>query len=674
MISRSLFRATSMVALAAIAMLQWACAWDSTQATTTEAEGMGEPSLAKAPACAGVPIGTTSLSIVPGGQFTIGLRETVDLDVVNQSNLRVPDCSLTWSSSRNKTASVNSAGQVTGSSLGGPVTITAQTSGRAALKVSVNVSVAAPVASITVSPATVTVLVGTTQTLSAILRDSTGSVLSGRVILWRSSDTTRATVSSNGIVTGNAAGSSTVTATSGASSGSSVMTIRADTPGLRMTLRGPAGTGFFITEVAGSNLPQSIWTLHTASGDSASALIDTPSGGPLIIRAYAIDQRTNPALTLGSWTRMLGATLSSVAVVPPDRKANIRLVATAVRVDGVVAPDSVDAFTPIPISWDVVDSSGLVATFANHHANYFYQEGGDLGIGPNRTDATSSTLVQPGRRRYTATFRPQDLPGLRNWRVVHWQETPRGILWLFSPFSLAGEQFRTIQVRPTKQALRVTMQGSDSIGTFFVRLTGGGLAAPVWRRISANASGTTELVQDLPVGSGFEVTVFAMDVRTNPDFISGGWSIVRGVAHLTGLTIVANDTTTVSMAPRPIKLDAISVPDTVRVGVPISVSWTLSDTTGAIASFANHHIGIDRALWPDAGIGPNRVDVNALTKLADGRYRYTAIIPSQNEPGRIAWKINHWQEVSPLEGGGILSVLSPSTVAMEAARYIVIVP
>ncbi len=72
----------------------------------------------------------------------------------------------------------------------------------------------ASVASVTVQPTPATVLIGATLQLWATTKDSAGNVLSGRTVTWTSGDTTVATVSTAGLVTGVAAGSTTMTAAS----------------------------------------------------------------------------------------------------------------------------------------------------------------------------------------------------------------------------------------------------------------------------------------------------------------------------------------------------------------------------------------------------------------------------------------------------------------------------
>ena len=89
----------------------------------------------------------------------------------------------------------------------------------------------APVAVVTVSPATATVTVGQTLQLSATLLDANGNVLIGRPISWATSVGVVATVSGSGVVTGVAAGTATITARSEGSSGAAVVTASAPPPG-----------------------------------------------------------------------------------------------------------------------------------------------------------------------------------------------------------------------------------------------------------------------------------------------------------------------------------------------------------------------------------------------------------------------------------------------------------
>lgn len=92
---------------------------------------------------------------------------------------------------------------------------------------------AAPVASVTLSPATAIVVPQGTIPLTATLEDAAGNVLTGRIVTWTSSDPTVATVTATGvvpavsglaIVAGVAAGATTIIATSEGQHGSTAVT------------------------------------------------------------------------------------------------------------------------------------------------------------------------------------------------------------------------------------------------------------------------------------------------------------------------------------------------------------------------------------------------------------------------------------------------------------------
>lgn len=82
-----------------------------------------------------------------------------------------------------------------------------------------------PVASVLVSPATATVMVGVTTQLSVSLKNSASAILTGRPVAWQSSNGNIATVSAAGLVTAKAAGPVVITATSEGQSGTASLTV-----------------------------------------------------------------------------------------------------------------------------------------------------------------------------------------------------------------------------------------------------------------------------------------------------------------------------------------------------------------------------------------------------------------------------------------------------------------
>lgn len=82
-----------------------------------------------------------------------------------------------------------------------------------------------PVASVSVSPSQLAMLVGQLQQFTAITKDASGNVLGGRTAAWTTSAPGVATVSATGVVTGVSAGPVTITATSEGQTGTAAVTL-----------------------------------------------------------------------------------------------------------------------------------------------------------------------------------------------------------------------------------------------------------------------------------------------------------------------------------------------------------------------------------------------------------------------------------------------------------------
>ena len=138
---------------------------------------------------------------------------------------------ITWSSNATAIATVNSSGLVSGVAAG-PATITATSEGKSGTAtITVTTAPPPPVATVTISPATASVAVGATVQLTATTKDANGNVLTGRTVTWSSNATGIATVNGSGLVSGVAAGSATITATSEGKSGTAAVTVTGGTSG-----------------------------------------------------------------------------------------------------------------------------------------------------------------------------------------------------------------------------------------------------------------------------------------------------------------------------------------------------------------------------------------------------------------------------------------------------------
>ncbi len=163
-----------------------------------------------------------SVTVQPQGPSIVqGSNVQLSAIVRDVNGNAVTDRVVTWSSSNTGVAGVSSTGIVTGVSAGS-ATITATSEGKSGTS-TVTVT-PLPVGSVTVAPTTATVVVGSTTTLAATVKDLNGTVVTNRVVTWASSSPGVATVN-GGVVTGVAAGTATITATSEGKSGSATVTV-----------------------------------------------------------------------------------------------------------------------------------------------------------------------------------------------------------------------------------------------------------------------------------------------------------------------------------------------------------------------------------------------------------------------------------------------------------------
>jgi uncharacterized protein YjdB len=135
---------------------------------------------------------------------------------------------FTWTSSNPAAATVNGSGLVSGVAPGVSY-VTAAAGGKNAVA-TVTVT-AVPVATVTVTPGSASIATGGTVDLSAVARDASGRILTGRAVTWATSNPAVATVSATGLVTGVSGGVATITATSEGKSGTAQVTVSAPSVG-----------------------------------------------------------------------------------------------------------------------------------------------------------------------------------------------------------------------------------------------------------------------------------------------------------------------------------------------------------------------------------------------------------------------------------------------------------
>ena len=198
-------------AIACLSLLALAtCGKDSpTRTTPTPQPPTPQPPTPQPP----TPPQPARITISPSSVNLVAIGQTIQLSatVYDSANAQIPGAEVAWSSTDPAVVTVSTQGLVTAVGNG-----TAQISARSGnIASSIAATVSQAPSHITVEPSTVLIGTGETVQLQATVLDPTGHTISDPVIIWRSNDTSVATVTDKGLVTGVKRGTTTIFARSG---------------------------------------------------------------------------------------------------------------------------------------------------------------------------------------------------------------------------------------------------------------------------------------------------------------------------------------------------------------------------------------------------------------------------------------------------------------------------
>lgn len=305
--------------------------------------------------------------------------------------------SLTWSSTATGVATVDLNGLVT--SVGtGTTTITA-TSGGVNGTASLTVT-GATLVSLAVTPANASMAVGTTRqfTATGTFSDSSTQDLTTSVV-WSSSNPAVATIASSGSATSVASGSTTISATYGAVSGSTGLTVsNAYLVAIVITPANPrievrtsikfVATGTFSDGSTGGNLAGVSWKSSKPNLASirSTGIAHGKKSGSVTIKASASGVSGTTTLTVGT------GTLQSLAVTPANPTCSVgstqQFAATGTFSDGSTQDISLNShWSSSSASVATIANAPSVAGLAQCHA------AGTSVIGANSGGTTGSTSM-----------------------------------------------------------------------------------------------------------------------------------------------------------------------------------------------------------------------------------------------------------------------------------------
>ncbi|HUQ80387.1 MAG TPA: Ig-like domain-containing protein [Gemmatimonadaceae bacterium] len=164
-----------------------------------------------------------SVTVTPNASpVVVGQSTQLRADAKDASGQTLAGRPIVWSTSAAGVATVSSTGLVIALAPGS-ATITATSEGKTGTA-TITVS-PKPVSAVIISPGQASVTVGQTAQLSGQVTDDAGNLLSGRPITYSSGSPGIATVSASGLVTGVAAGTATITATSEGKTGTATIVV-----------------------------------------------------------------------------------------------------------------------------------------------------------------------------------------------------------------------------------------------------------------------------------------------------------------------------------------------------------------------------------------------------------------------------------------------------------------
>ena len=243
-----------------------------------------------------------------------------------------------------------------------------------------------------VTPAELTLTsIGATGELSATVLDQDGVEISGAEVSWSSSDASIASVGSNGLVTAEADGSATITATSGDASGSATVTVDAPeavpteivlSPEAATLTEIGATTQFTATVLDEDGIEIEDAVVAWASSDTDIAVVDEDGVVEAVAEGTAnITAESGDASASAEVTVDLSAAVPAEIVLSPEAAtiteigATTQFTATVLDEDGIEIEDAVVTWASSDTDIAVVDEDGLVEAVAEGTATITAESG-----------------------------------------------------------------------------------------------------------------------------------------------------------------------------------------------------------------------------------------------------------------------------------------------------------
>jgi trimeric autotransporter adhesin len=315
----------------------------------------------------------------------IGSSTQLSASTLDASQNTLADRAVIWTTSNAAVATVNATGVVKAVAAG-TATITATSEGKS--DASAFTIAPGAVARVDVTPASVAMVAGQTQQLAAAAKDASGSVLTGKSVIWASSNAAVATVTSSGDVTAVAQGNATITATVDGVSGSSEITISAAPVGsVIVSPQSPSVSAGATVQLTGTVRDVNGGIVNSApvwtSSDNAIATVSGTGLVTGVSAGNATITASSGGKTGSTVVKVSAAPIGNVSVSPQAPSMNVgattQLSANVTDVNGASVSGAVVAWTSSNIAIATVSASGLVTGVSAGTATITASSGGKSG-------------------------------------------------------------------------------------------------------------------------------------------------------------------------------------------------------------------------------------------------------------------------------------------------------
>jgi uncharacterized protein YjdB len=613
----------------------------------------------------------SSLSITPdGASLVVGGTVSLLATPKDASGAALPDRAVIWNSSAPGIATVSPTGMVSGVAPGS-ATISATSEGVSATASIVVTAVPRPIASVAVQPATASIQVGGTVALTATVKDDAGAVVPDAVVTWTSSNVSVATVSVVGVVTAHAAGTATISATSGGQTGNSIISVVPVPvasvtlqPG-SMSLQPGQSTTLTVTTKSANGAVLTGRVVTFASSDSGVARVSTAG----VVTAVAPGSATITATSEGvSGTATVAVSIvpvGSVDVQPTSASVvagqTVSLTATVRDTAGRVVTDRVVSWTSSDTRVAVVSTSGVVTGVAAGNATITAASEGKSGSSAVTVvaPAIASVAVQPSSATVqvgettSLTATVKDVTGaIVTDPTVTWASSNVAVATVSSTGVVTGRAVGTAIISATSGG----RSGSATItvvpvpvGSVTVSPSSTTLVPTQVLSLSAevhdvNNVVVTDRVVTWTSSNPSVATVSAAGVVT---------AVATGTATVTATSEGKTGTAAISVVPMPVGSVTVS-PATANVvaGQAITLSATVRDTSGAIV--------VDRTVsWQSSDTAIATVSsAGVVTGVAEGTVTITATSETRSGSAAVT--------VQPMPVATV--TLDPTSVTLEPGQ------